>query len=69
VSVGDWVLTVFITAIPLVGIIMLFVWAFSGGTPLSKANWAKAMLIWFAISIVLGIAFWSMFAAALVNIY
>jgi hypothetical protein len=65
ISVGDWVLTIFITAIPLVGLIMLFVWAFSGGTPASKANWAKAMLIWAAIGIVLSIAFWGMFAAAL----
>ena len=65
ISVGNWVLTIFITAIPLVGFIMLFVWAFSAGTPVNKANWAKAMLIWFAIGIVLSIVFWSMFAATL----
>jgi hypothetical protein len=38
--------------IPLVNIIMLFVWAFGGGAPPSKANWAKASLIWLAIFIV-----------------
>jgi uncharacterized BrkB/YihY/UPF0761 family membrane protein len=55
VTVGDWVLTILVTAIPLVGLIMLFVWAFSVGTNVSKANWAKAMLIWALIGMVLSI--------------
>ena len=55
VSVGDWMLTLFLLAIPLVGLIMLFVWAFGGGTPASKANFAKAALIWAAIIIGLSI--------------
>jgi hypothetical protein len=63
VTVGDWVLTILITAIPLVGLIMLFVWAFSGGTNVSKANWAKAMLIWMLIGIVLGVLFWGALAS------
>ncbi|NCU36977.1 MAG: hypothetical protein GX103_13355 [Bacteroidales bacterium] len=58
VTVGDWVLTILITAIPLVGVIMLFVWAFSGGTNVSKANWAKAILIWMLVGLVLTILFW-----------
>ena len=50
VSVKDWMITLFIMFIPLINIIMLFVWAFGGDkeTP-SKANWAKASLIWMAI--------------------
>lgn len=52
-SVGDWFITILITAIPLVGIIMLFIWAFSTDTNINKANWAKATLIWYAIGIVL----------------
>jgi heme/copper-type cytochrome/quinol oxidase subunit 2 len=52
-TVGDWFVTLLITAIPLIGLIMLFVWAFSGGTNPNKANWAKATLIWVAIGIVL----------------
>ena len=31
-SVGEWMLTLLILALPLVNIIMLFVWAFGGGT-------------------------------------
>lgn len=59
VSVGEWMLTLFLTFIPLVNFIMLLIWAFSSATSPSKANWAKAALLWmlifFAISIVLGL--------------
>ena len=49
VSVGEWILTLLIASIPLVNIIMLFVWGFGSNTKLSKANWAKATLIWMVI--------------------
>lgn len=55
VSVGDWILTLFLLAIPVINIVMLFVWAFSSGTAVSKANFAKATLIWMAILIVLSL--------------
>ena len=49
-TVQDWIITILITAIPLVNIIMLFIWAFGGNdTNLNKKNWAKATLIWFVI--------------------
>lgn len=57
VSVGNWMLTILIMAIPLVNLIMLLVWAFSSGTPLSKSNWAKATLLWILIMIVIGVLF------------
>lgn len=56
-SVGDWMITILITALPLIGLIMLFVWAFSESTPRSKATWAKATLIWYAIAIALSVIF------------
>ena len=49
ISVGDWMLTLFITFIPIVCIVMLFVWGFSSNTQANKATWAKAALIWIAI--------------------
>ncbi len=64
ISVGDWLITMIITAIPLVGIIMLFVWAFSSNTNPSKSNWAKATLIIMVIAIVLSIIFMTIFGAA-----
>ncbi|MDR0954704.1 MAG: hypothetical protein LBM20_04895 [Rikenellaceae bacterium] len=57
VSVGQWFLTIFITAIPLVGLIMYFVWAFGDNTSESKANWAKASLLWMVVSVALFLIF------------
>jgi len=51
VSFGEWFATIFLAAIPLVNIILLFVWAFGSNTKTSKANWAKASLVWAAIAI------------------
>ena len=57
ISVGEWVITIIIIAIPIVGFIMLFVWGFGSNTQPSKANWAKASLIMIGISIVLSFLF------------
>lgn len=54
VSVGEWMIAYLLQIIPIVGIVMLFIWAFGEGTKPSKANWAKATLIWFGISLLLG---------------
>ena len=69
VKTGDWILTLLISAIPLIGIIMIFVWAFSGGTNPSKANWAKACIIWLAIGIVLTVIMFIFFRDVLTRIY
>lgn len=57
VSIGNWIITLIILVIPLVNIIMLFVWAFNRNTNITKANWAKASLILLAVWILLGIIF------------
>ena len=64
ISVGDWVVTILITALPIIGLVMLFIWGFGSGTPVSKANYAKAALIWLAISIVLSFLFFALFGTA-----
>ena len=56
-SIGDWIITGIIFAIPIIGFVMLFVWAFGSKTQPSKANWAKATLIMIGISIVLSFLF------------
>ena len=63
VSVGDWVVTLILMAIPFVNLIMLFVWAFGSGTAESKANWAKATLIFYLVGIILVFVFWGSIAA------
>ncbi|HMA68398.1 MAG TPA: hypothetical protein VKN74_00870 [Candidatus Mcinerneyibacterium sp.] len=62
VSIGDWILTLFIVSIPLIGFVMLFIWAFgSQNISKSKANWAKATLIWMAIGIIFSSLIFMMF--------
>ena len=67
-SVKDWVITLLLTAIPLVGIILLFVWAFGNDGNQIRQNWAKGNLI--LAGIILGlyllvaVLFFGMFAAS-----
>ncbi len=65
IPIGDWLITFIITSIPLVGFIMLFVWAFGDGTHPSKKTWAQAYLIMMVIVIVLMIIFFIAFASIL----
>lgn len=55
-SVGEWLITMLIMIIPIVNIVMLFIWAF--GSPDKRRNYARASLIWMAISIGLIIIFY-----------
>ena len=68
VTIGDWVLTIFLSGIPCVGLILLLVWAFGSNTPKSKANWAKATLIWAIIGLVLGIICYAIFGATVASL-
>lgn len=62
-SVKDWLITLLITAIPLVGLIMLFVYAFGGNENENRQNWAKAQLLLAAIIIGLLIVFFIIFGS------
>ena len=56
-SVGDWLITMLIMIIPIVNLVMLFIWGF--GNPDPRRNYARASLIWMAISLVLVILFYA----------
>ncbi|TVQ01936.1 MAG: hypothetical protein EA359_12895 [Balneolaceae bacterium] len=60
-SFGDWMITILITAIPIVNIIMIIVWAVSSTDNPNRVNWARATLAWFAIIIGLYILFFVFF--------
>jgi len=45
VTTSEWIVPSLIMLIPIINIIMLFVWSFGNNTNLNKANWAKASLI------------------------
>lgn len=54
-TVGDWIVTKIVLAIPFVGFIMLFVWAFSNDTHPSKKTFCQAALILLACALVLAV--------------
>lgn len=62
-SVGQWVATMLLLAIPLVNIILLFVWAFGSNVNTNKKNYCRAALIIAAVVLVLYILFFIAFGA------
>ena len=40
----------FVTALPCIGLIMIFVWAFTGDNE-SRKNYFRAMLAWFGVAV------------------
>ncbi len=65
IKTADWIVTILILAIPLVNLIMLFIWAFGSNTNPNKANFAKAALIWLAIGLVVSVVFSLIFGASM----
>lgn len=62
ISIGTFLLVLLVSAIPVVNIIVMIVWAVSS-QKVNLKNYAIAMLIWYAISIVLLILFWGSIVA------
>jgi len=58
---GEWALTIFISSLPLIGLIMLLVWAFGDGSNIHKKNWAKGTLILWVIGFIIAFAFLFLF--------
>ncbi|EOZ92322.1 hypothetical protein A33Q_4415 [Indibacter alkaliphilus LW1] len=67
VNTGDWFITILITNIPLIGFIMLIVWAFDKEGNPSKANWAKAKLIWYLVGLGVVILFFMLLGFGFVS--
>lgn len=49
----DWLVTFLIQCIPIINIIMMFVWAFSSSENPNKSNFAKASLVLMGIAFVI----------------
>jgi len=68
-SVGAWVGTLILTAIPIVGFICLIVWAVSSSPEKrSRKNWAIAQFIIMLIVLVLTVAFIAVYGAAIAEL-
>ena len=69
VSVGGWVGVMLLSCLPLINLIMLFVWAFSSSTKKSLKNYARAALIMFLIVAVITVIASVVLIACGVNIF
>ena len=68
-SVGAWVGTLILTAIPIVGFICLIVWAVSSSPEKrSRKNWAIAQFILMLICLVLTVALIAIYGSAIANL-
>jgi uncharacterized membrane protein YvbJ len=68
-SVGSYILTMIVFAIPILNIIMMFVWAFGSNVNRNKKNFSRATLILLLIGIVLSIIFSILAGTALASIF
>jgi len=64
-SGGDWMIVLLLISIPVVNVVMLFIWALSSEVNETKSNFAKAALMWFVVIIIL----WFVFFASLASIF
>lgn len=69
VSIGGWIGVMLLTCLPLVNIIMLFVWAFSSSTKKSLKNYARASLILALIGVLLVVVVSIILAVSGINIF
>ena len=60
-SPKEWALTIFLASLPIIGFILVLVWAFDSSTDLQKKNWAKGTLLLMVIYFVLAMLFLFMF--------
>ncbi len=60
-----WTLFIFVSALPLIGLIMLCIWAFGNDAKRARSNWAKGMLIYWVIALVISLIFFAIFGAAI----
>ncbi len=56
ISIWEWLGTFILLSIPIVNIVMIVIWIFSGSTNPSKRNFILAQLIIVAVIVVLAIA-------------
>ena len=53
-STGEWFVSLLVLGLPLIGLVMYFVWGFGDGN-LGRRNFCRAVLLWFAVIMCLGI--------------
>lgn len=51
---GEWFITLLVLALPVIGLIMHFVWAFGGGN-IGRRNFCRATLLWLVVGLGLAV--------------
>ena len=61
ISLKEWIVTYLFLCIPIVGLILLFVWSFSKQVKISKQTWAQCVLCFFGffgiLFVILGLSY------------
>lgn len=53
-TTGEWFVTILVLGLPMVGLVMHFIWAFGEGNR-SRRNFCRAALLWIAVALGLGL--------------
>ena len=68
-TLGNWIVTMLLMAIPIVNIVLIFIWAFGSNVNPSKKTYFQATLIFLAIGIILGIALGGALTSFIASMY
>ncbi len=60
-SYKEWALTIFLASLPIIGLILVLIWAFDSNTRINKKNWAKGTLLLMVIYFIITMIFLFMF--------
>ena len=60
-SYKNWALNIFLASLPIIGLILVLIWAFDSNTDINKKNWAKGMLFLMVIYFIIAMLFLFMF--------
>ena len=60
-SYKEWALTIFLASLPMIGFILVLVWAFDSSTNIHKKNWAKGNLLIMVIAMIMIFSFLFLF--------
>ena len=60
-SYKDWALTIFLASLPIIGLILVLIWAFDSNTSINKKNWAKGTLLLMVIYFIIAMLFLFLF--------
>ena len=66
-TLGNWIVTMLLMLIPIVNIVLIFIWAFGSNVNPSKKSYFQAALIFLAISIIFSIALGGVLSSFLIS--